>query len=378
MMNERIDATHQGNIVLHYRKLKKMSRWKLAELLEVDVSTIYRMENQALIKDAKRRQLLVELLGIPAALMSLDLASHPFVAPLMINDDQMGFFEQELATRWDIYHTGGTTRAFQGFDTWLKQVQSFTKDTGVSAWRERAHALLLMSYQLHGSILRDMMKYEQAHASYQQAVVVEIELDDHELMDSALARRGVTYIQQNKSTDAVVFLNEALHLIDGYGLPYLRGYILQALSEAYAMSQQPQASWRMIDLAERALERKGSALERSYCQANTTSTTAQKGVNAVLLHENDRAIALIEKGLSKYDPTLVRGRARLLAQQAEAYQGIGDIDMCTATATDALNLALSVGSKKTYMRVQNVHTTLKKSSRAKEKSVLHLGVLLSQ
>ena len=197
-------------------------------------------------------------------------------------------------------------------------------------------------------------------------------------MASALARRGVTYIQQNMPTDALVFLNESLHLIDGYGLSYLRGYILQALSEAYAMSQQPQASWRMIDLAERALERKGSVLERSYCQANTTSTTAQKGVNAVLLHENDRAIALIEKGLSKYDPTLVRGRARLLAQQAEAYQGIGDIDMCTATATDALTLALSVGSKKTYMRVQNIHTTLKKSSRAKEKSVLHLGVLLSR
>ena len=378
MMNEMIDAIHQGNIVLHYRKLKKMSRWKLAELLEVDVSTIYRMENQALIKDAKRRQLLVELLGIPAALMSLDIASHPFVTPLIINDDQMGFFEQELATRWDIYHTGGTTRASQGFDTWLKYISSFAQESKESAWRERAHALVLMSYQLRGSIFRDMMKYEQAHTSYQQAFAFAKELDDHELMASALARRGVTCIQQNKPTDAIVFLNEASHLINGFGLPYLRGYVLQALSEAYAMSQQPQASWRMMDLAERALERKDKALERSYCQANTTSITAQKGINAVLLHEHDRAIALIEKGLSKYDPTLVRGRARLLAQQAEAYQGIGDIDMCTATAKDAWMLARSVGSNKTCMRVQNVHTTLKTSSWGKEKSVLHLGVLLSQ
>ncbi len=52
--------------------------------------------------------------------------------------------------------------------------------------------------------------------------------------------------------------------------------------------------------------------------------------------------------------------------------------MCTATAKDAWMLARSVGSNKTCMRVQNVHAALKKSSWGKEKSVLHLGVLLSQ
>ena len=368
---------HQGKLVVYYRKRHNMSRAKLAELLDVDVSTVYRMEQQDVIKDIKRRQLLVGLLGIPASLMSLDEAIiHKIISPLMLNQDHMAFFEQELATHWDIYHTGGTTRAFQGLHTWIQEMREFAEACTGGIWHKRAHTALCLSYQLQGSIYRDLMEYKQAHMAYSQALCMAKDLYEPELMASSLARKGVTCIQQRTSTRAIPYLEEALRLVDGEGLPCLRGYILQALSEAYAMNQQHKESMRSIELAERALERKGTVLERSHCQLNTTSVVAQKGINAVLLHDNVRAISLIEKGLANYDPTLVRGRARLLAQKAEAYYGIGSIDNCVATAQDACAMARSVGSKKTIMRIELLHESLSQSYWGKERSVVQLGTLL--
>ena len=242
---------HQGKIVAQYRKINKWSRSKLAEALHVDVSTIYRMEQNSMIKDVQRRQLLVGLLGIPAFLMGLD-GEAIIGANIRMNSDQIGFFEQEMAMRWDVYHTGGTTRACRGLDAWLEEVEHFAQDVAPSVWKSRAYSLLSMSYQLRGSTFRDMTAYEQAHTSYRKAFSIAQELHDIELMASSLARRGVTYIQQQMPMDAIEYTNEALQLINGLGFPALRGYILQALSEAYAMAKQSKASWRNIELSEKA------------------------------------------------------------------------------------------------------------------------------
>ena len=97
----------------------------------------------------------------------------------------------------------------------------------------------------------------------------------------------------------------------------------------------------------------------------------------MLLRDYERAIALIEKGLMNYDPTVIRGRARLIAQRAEAYYGLGFIDICIANAEEALALAKSVGSSKTITRIINLYNTLKQSPWRKERSVAHLGAMLS-
>ena len=152
MMTNTAEQKHQGQVVAHYRKLNKWSRERLAEALHVDVSTVYRMEKHNAIKNLKRRQLLVGLLGIPVTLMGLDGEAEPFTTSLVLNDDRMGFFENVMATRWDVYHTGGTIRAYQGLNVWMKEARSFAQETRGSVWQQRSHALLSMSYQLQGSI----------------------------------------------------------------------------------------------------------------------------------------------------------------------------------------------------------------------------------
>ena len=109
----------------------------------------------------------------------------------------MAFLEDQMTTRWEMYHTGGTLRASRGIDIWINEIQNFTKATQGTAWHERSLTLLTMSYQLQSCVARDMMDYAQAQAAYKKAYQVAKELGDAELIGSALARQGVTLIQQN-------------------------------------------------------------------------------------------------------------------------------------------------------------------------------------
>lgn len=378
MSNKTTDNTHQGQIIAQYRKLKKWSQQDLAEALRVDVRTVQRIEQQHMIKSISRRQVLVGLLGIPAVLMALDHPQALIIKPgFPLNHDRMTFFEDEMVARWELYHTGGTLRAAFGLDMWIQEITTFAKSSQSTSWHERALTLLTMSYQLQTCVSRDLMDFTQVHVASRRAYRIAQELDDAELIASALTHEGIALIQQDKQTEAIRYLNSALKTIHNVGLPHLKGYILQALSEAYAKDQRPQECWHSIGLLERTLERQEQSQATSKTRCYASSITAQKGVNAVLLHDYQRALALIDKSLTKYDPTFIRGRARLLSQKAEAYYGLGSIDECAATAEEALILARSVGSNKTVARVTTLHTSLLQSTWRKERSIARLGAVLS-
>ena len=107
------------------------------------------------------------------------------------------------------------------------------------------------------------------------------------------------------------------------------------------------------------------------------SVTAQKGVDAAFLHDYDRAINLIDKGLAHVTPTFIPTRARLTIQKAEAYFGLGEIDFCLIHAEEAFTMARSTGSNKTISRVKNLHTGLVQSKWKNERGVSRLGALLA-
>lgn len=378
MSDKTTSSTHQGQAIAQYRKLKKWSQQDLAEALRVDVRTVQRMEQQEMVKSINRRQLLIGLLGIPAALMALEQPKILTIKPsLILNHDRMTFFEDEMAARWELFHTGGTLRAARGLDMWIKEITTFAKSSQSTSWHERTLTLLTMSYQLQTCVSRDLMDFTQVHISSRRAYRIAQELDDVELIASALTHEGIALVQQDRQAEAIRYLNGALKSINNVGLPHLKGYILQALSEAYAKDQQPQECWHTIGLLERTLERQEQSQVPGKTRRYASSITAQKGVNAVLLHDYQRALALIDKSLTKYDPTFIRGRARLLAQKAEAYYGLGFIDESAITAEEALTFAQSVGSNKTIARVRGLHSSLRQSQWRKERSIARLGALLS-
>jgi len=340
------------------------------------------MEQRPMIKSLKRRQFLVELLGIPAVLMALENEKPPLnTVSLMFNDDPMAYLENAMILRFEAQQIGGTRSASQGLPMWMSEVTHFVNETQGSGWHTRALAVLSMSYLLQGTIARSMnLDYTAAHQSFQKAHRIAQEIDDPELQALALFRRSVTYINADQPYEAIASLKGALNTINGYGYPYLKGHILKLLSEAYAKSQQPQECWRNVGLAENTLSQLASQQERSMFiqrEFSIASVTAQKGVDAAFLHDYDRAINLIDKGLSHVKPTFIPTRARLTIQKAEAYFGLGEIDFCLIHAEESLTMARSTGSNKTISRVKHLHSSLAQSKWKNERGVSRLGALLA-
>ncbi len=144
------------------------------------------------------------------------------------------------------------------------------------------------------------------------------------------------------------------------------------------MAQKSPESWESIGQAENFLGSKVEMQERSLTRGVTiASVAAQKGVNAFLLHNSQEAVQLINKSLATYDPALIRGRARLFAQRADAYYELGVIDACCSDALEALSLARSAGSQKTEARIRTLYTTVAQSQWGKEQGIIQLGNALA-
>ncbi len=374
---------HQGQLVAHYRKALKWSQQDLADALGVSLRTVQRLEQTPMIEDIKRRDFLVKLLGIPAALMAVEydniLSNKKY--PLPLNDDLMTYLENALIMRFEAHQAGGMRSASRGLDIWMNEVTHFVAQTEGAGWHSRALAVLSMSYLLQGAVSRSMqLNFTVAHQTYCKAYQIAQELDDPELMALALFRDSVAFLTEDKPYEAITHLKGALDIINGHGFPHLKGHILKLLSEAYAKAQMPQEAWRSVGLAESTLSQLGDQPERSkYTQREFSfaTVTAQRGVDAAFLKDYERAIKLIDKGLLDINPTLIPTRARLTVQKAEAYYGLGQIDFCIFHAEESLKLARSVGSNKTIDRIKGLHTTLILSRWNREPSVRRLGALLA-
>lgn len=370
---------HQGQVVATYRKAKDWSQSDLAEVLKVDLRTVQRMEHQAFIKNLNRREFLARMLEIPVAMMGLENEQQLIEqVQRVLNHDRMTFFEQEMEARRTLYHTGGTICAAHGLDTWIRELAAFMELSQGTDWHRRGLVLLTLSYQLQICVSRDLLDFAQAQEAGHKAYQIAQELNDPELLAATMAHQGIALLQEEKPMEAIPYLNGGLEAVRYAGLPGIRSYILQALSEAYAKTHQSRECWQSIHLAERALEQHGQTHDHGKTHLFASSITAQKGVNAVLLQDYERADALIDKALAQYNPTFIRGRARLLAQKAEACSGLRMIEESAIIAEEALRLARSVGSRKTTARIQSLHDMFQESRWRKERSVARLGALLAR
>ena len=293
----------------------------------------------------------------------------------IFNEDYLRFLESELAVRWDAYRTGGSKLARQGLDSLLRITESAVFEAKGGIWHQRASCAVSLGYQLAGSICSDLMAYTQATSLYKRALCIAKELQDKELMAATLARQGVAYIQHGNPNSAIACLTEASVLVGDLPATHLKMYLFKALAEAYAIVRQSNNSLHTIDLAEKIMSTSTGYVERAYCRVNMPSILAQKGVNALLLGDYAEAIALIDSSLKSYNHAYIRGRARLVAQKAEAYYGLKNLDACIASAEEACAMATAVGSGKTLARLQRLYKTL--ARQRKDNSVERLGALLA-
>jgi transcriptional regulator with XRE-family HTH domain len=248
---------HQRRIVAAYRQAANLSQQDLADFMRVSVHTVQRMEKEAVIKNMHRRQFLVAFLGIPASYLQLDTdTEQPWAerAELLYNDDPMSFIENIVDTRWTTLLVGGPRLAAGSLGRLVQEVEFFAQGVRERAWHRRAQTQLCLAYQLPGTVERDLMHHQQSLGWYQKAYAVASELNDAELMAAVRRREATTWLRKQQPREAVDYLEHARDLVQGKGLPLLRGDTLCILAEAYAGAGQAQQCWRTLGLAENILE----------------------------------------------------------------------------------------------------------------------------
>ncbi|HEX6478750.1 MAG TPA: hypothetical protein VF043_07885 [Ktedonobacteraceae bacterium] len=158
----------------------------------------------------------------------------------------------------------------------------------------------------------------------------------------------------------------------------MKGYILQALSEANAQDKCAYESWSYLAKAEMITVQ--PIQEPSLIRFNPASTLAQRGVDAVYLavspKEYKDAIELIDQSLKNYDPTGISGRACLIAMKAEAHYKMGTLDAWVSNVKEALILAQAIGLSKIVARVRRLHTDLRQSPWKEESGIAQLEAML--
>lgn len=291
-----------------------------------------------------------------------------------LSEDLVVLFESMMLTQWNSYYTGGPESVIQGLNLFLKELERLVQMAQRTTWHGRTLRLLALGHQLQNCVWRDRKNYAQASIAYQKAFDIAQELEDIELLASALGRQGVALVQQGKPEQAILYLENALNIIDNQNLPKLRGYILQALSEANAQTQRRYECWSYATQAEEISLQ--AVQEQSLIRFNPASVVSQKGVDAVFLGDFKIAIELIDQGLKTYHPTGISGRARLTALKAEAYFELGMPDSCVESAEEALTLAQSVGSNKVIARIEKLHADLKQSEWKEEQETTQLSTML--
>jgi tetratricopeptide (TPR) repeat protein len=338
------------------------------------------MEKEAVIKSVERRQFLVAFLGIPAAYLQLETDTQEQWAErvtLLYNDDPMSFLEDTVNARWTTFLIGGSLHATRGLGRLVKAVESFAQGVREKGWYQRAHTQLCMVYQLRGEIENQLTRYQQALDWYQKAHTVAWELQDAELLGAVHVRQGRTFLRKEQPREAIDYLTHAVDLVQGKGLPLLRGNTLCILSEAHATVRQAQECWRSLGLAERVLEQISQAQERSYRDFHAEYVHGQKGIAALMLQDYDRAVRLFDKSLKTYPPTRVPAKAGLIVCQAETYYGQGAVDYSADAAKEAFSLAVAVGKKNILVRVKQLHTRLLRDGRARERGTIELGMMIA-
>jgi tetratricopeptide (TPR) repeat protein len=291
-----------------------------------------------------------------------------------LNEDTIVFFETMMVTQWNSYYTGGAERVVHGLNIFLKELEKLAQIAKGTMWRVQALRLLALGYQLQNCVLRDRLNFAQASIAYQKAFNIAQEIEDDELIASALARQGVALVQQAKSKQAALYLDNALNVIGTQDLPRLKGYTLQALSEANAQNHLEYESQLYLTQAEEIIL--SPEQEQSFIRFNPASTVAQKGVDAVFLGEYRHSIEFLDQSIKSYSPTGISGRARLTAMKAEAYFKLDELEASVASAKEALFLAQSAGSSKIIDRIKKLHVELQRSIWKDESSIVQLGALL--
>src|SRR5579859_7385468 len=207
-----------GQVVQHYRLLKKWTPAQLGEAMSKTARWVQLMEHDNTVPEAiSRRKAIAEMLEIPKILLGVASVEHlaapqtvtNIIRSAKVDPTTLNQYKQSLRLYWELYHTSTAYNMMEEITRSLRNLRTLANET--NGYQQTQVLTLFIQYdQLAAHILRDQRDYSAALAHANRAVTNAKNLDDSELIASALLRRGFVNFDQDRFAEARIDLDAAL------------------------------------------------------------------------------------------------------------------------------------------------------------------------
>lgn len=320
--------------------------------------------------DQKRRQFFQQMLSLAGVsiLLPLDASiSDPVLKSLLRDIDvveasKLAIYEKMLASAWDCCYIG----SFQDAKGLITCALSMLREASqLAPARQRTHLEMMRCcfLQLAGIVARDRMDFAQALQDGTAAVDLAYELDNAELIATALEHRSGSYARRQQYDLALADIEQALPFADR-SRPILRGnvYLVANEKRTIVKGYDKEIQKRILadfDKIERIISQEKLEDDGSYLKLNLAGLYIEQGKALTRFElfkspaERDLTTAR-QAFLSAHKflaPDLVSWQANILIEEAEADLAAHDVEQCYMHLSNALKYVQPLRSRSRHDRI---------------------------
>ena len=426
---------HAGQVTRYFRKRAKLSARAFGELYGREVNEdqspvserwILEMELENKVPvDINKRKTIARLLKIPPILFGLATleevtleprphllqtqAQHVRIQKVSVDTTT---YQNNVRTIWQLHDTGNAQQKLPLLTSDIQDLENFEQQTQGDL-RYHVQETLLGYQMLSTHIVRDQRQFESAHAHANEAVRVAKNMNDSDLLATALFMRGWTYlewglfgvmkqgvfqVQQNKVSAAIRDFEAAKHVFPAQdGNEHMHPQLLGALSVYLSRAQAalatsrnepipPQLLIRLDDVAETVGRQNVDDLymralltgtRKSWHQAGYLNTRATVFNTAGLPGQALKELNTLENLIAKtYKKDETRQFVWLDILKSNIYIGLGEFAMATMHARQALLASQDINSITNIAIITDIYGRLLRTSHKTSSDVKEIGDLL--
>lgn len=378
-----------GQVVRHYRLLKKWSPAQLGEAMGKTARWVQAMEKDNQVPEAiSRRRALAAILGIPPLLLGLApiermgrvLEAVTAQKHTKIESTTLAQYHETLRLYWELDYSSTAQESLEDIARWIRHLRALLSETAGDQQRQIAE-ILCRYHQLATWIARDQRDYPTAFVHANRALKLAQGTDNSELIAAAYFRRGRTKLEQGDITGSIADLDAALPHAQ-HARPQLKGLVLLAAGHAHAHavrgSVEVMQVMALLDQAGRIVRRGTLEDDESYVKLNAGRYHLDRAGALIAMHRPEDALGELTMADRGIGPDQTRRHAYIDVLRAQAYSQTGDMLVAIATAEATLKVSQALKSEINIARIADIHATLQQGKYGNSPQVARLGAALAE
>ena len=338
---------------------QQMHGYTTDELLlsvEQELRRLDTMTQQHSAKNRTRREALEFLIGLPVALMSLNVV-EPEKTPLFI-EEVLPSYIAAVPACWRLYFDGGIVEVEQVLPDYLTQLSIFAQQE--SKYQKLAANSASQAYQLSWLLALQHQDFGAALTAIKQAFYFGDIADDNHLRLASLVRQAHVFFHLRQPIQQLQLHQRAMQYSGGVS-PLLQGWLYVVLAESQAdplVGQQDEAKQSLSLARDIFPEHPEADPHFAYVPIDRFFFVNHEVLTQLHLNQPKQALEKLAQVDKDIPNTVVPRRVELLNRQASAALKLGDMDQTCNYVESAGSSALQLGSDLRYSEAREIYQRL--------------------